>query len=108
MTGNGGTPVELPPTTISLLPTTTVNTLHNKSSLYATGLVEGIETEFLADTGAEISVLPATHKAVATNRNIEPISLQPVTLDGVPLDVLGTLTLDVVINKMSLKAKFYI
>ena len=58
------------------LPTTTVNALHNKSSLYAMCSVKGVETKFLADTGAEISVLPVTHRAVPDVNTLQPISLQ--------------------------------
>ena len=101
MTGHGGSPVALP--------TTTVNLVKTKSSLYAKFSVGGTVTQFLVDSGAEISVLPSNHPAVPLDHSLlKPIVLQPITLDGKPLDILGTLVLEVEVDTMVQPVQFYI
>lgn len=100
MTGQGGTPVTLP--------TTTLKSLFKKSSLYVTLPVSSVNTEFLADSGAEISVIPSSHPAIPVDRVLKPIRLQPVMADGKPLDVKGIITLPVLINDMSFDIDFYV
>ena len=100
LTGQGGSPVKLPPTT--------VNACFNKSSLFIKLLVNSVHTDLLADSGAEISVLPQGHESIPVSKPLQPLELQPVAVDGKPLDMIGTVVLPVVINDVSYQITFYV
>ena len=100
MTGDGCTPVKLP--------TTTIQSVYRKSSLYITLPVNTVPTVFLADSGAEISVLPDGHASIPSGSELQPVKLQPIGVDGKPLEVLGTVMLSVAINDSLLDVNFYI
>ena len=90
------------------MPTTTITSIQAKSSIYVTLPVNSIPTEFLTDSGSQISVLPEGHAAIPSDVQFQPIQFQPVTADGKPLDVLGTLVLKVLIDKAPIDVNFYI
>ena len=98
MTGQGGSPVTLPTTTIKLI----------KRSLYTTLQVGSIATDFLADSGAEISVISKSHPAIRSTCSFKPIKLQPVMADGKPLDVEGIVSLPVLVGEVNLLVDFYV
>ena len=73
------------------------------NSVYCSLVVDGEITSFLTDSGAQISLLPATHQAVQKRlEQIEAVSIQPVTVDGTPIPLRGKLTVNILI------AQFYI
>ena len=98
MTGQGGSPVTLPTTTIKLI----------KRSLYITLLVCGVLTDFLVDSGAEISVIPKSHSAIGPDCLFKPIRLQPVMADGKPLEVDGIVSLPIIVDGSQLNVNFYV
>ena len=100
MTGQGGHPV--------MLPKTTIQAVFKKSSLYVILPVNSVLIKFLADSGAEISVLPEGHEAIPPECSLNPIQVQPVTADGKPLETVGTVSLPVLINNISVDVLFYI
>lgn len=100
MTGHDGPPVNRR--------TTTIRAVFQKSSLHVTLLVNNIPTDFLVDTGAEISVLPEGHAAIPPNSQLQYPPLQPIAVDGTPLDVTGTLVLSIIINDSLMNVTFYI
>lgn len=98
MTGQGGSPVTLPTTTIKLI----------KRSLYITLPVCGVLTDFLVDSGAEISVIPKSHSAIGPDCLFKPIRLQPVMADGKPLEVDGIVSLPIIVDGSQLNVNFYV
>ena len=63
----------------------------------------------MADTGAEITLLPCHHSAVASFREkLKPTTVQPVTVDGKPIPLLGTLELTVKMGELSGSVTFYV
>ena len=63
----------------------------------------------MADTGAEISLLPESHPSVQQrNCCCDATNIQPVTVDGKPIPLLGTLVLGVEVNGMSVPHTFFI
>ena len=97
--GQGGLPTPLP--------LTTINAVKGKS-LYVDIEVEMVSTRFLVDSGAEISIIPDTHRAVADKRDLRLPTMQPVLADGSKLTVLGVVTLAIVVNKEELMVDFYV
>lgn len=75
----------------------TVSAIHpGRNSIYCTLNVDKVSTKFMVDTGADISLLPADHAAVATRRfQCKQTMIQPVTVDGQPIPLLGTLDMEV-------------
>ena len=56
------------------------------NSIFCSLDVDGESTSSLTDSGAPISLLPVTHKAVQKKlQQIEPVIIQPVTVDGTPI-----------------------
>ena len=79
------------------------------NSVYCSLVVDGEITSFLTDSGAQISLLPATHQAVQKRlEQIEAVSIQPVTVDGTPIPLRGKLTVNILIEGNPLIAQFYI
>ena len=79
------------------------------SSIYCQIDVEGVPTRFMADTGAEITLLPCHHGAVTSFREkLKPTTVQPVTVDGKPIPLLGTLELTVKMGELSGSVTFYV
>ena len=63
----------------------------------------------MADTGAEITLLPSGHSAVSTRRSqVKSTSVQPVTVDGKPIPLLGTLELEVKMGNLQEAITFFI
>ena len=63
----------------------------------------------MADTGAEISLLPCKHKAVnAAKHQLKPTTVHPVTVDGKPISLVGTLELEVQIGGLNGVVEFFI
>ena len=97
--GQGGLPIPLP--------TTTINAVKGKS-LYTNFLVGGVDTTFLVDSGAEISILPEGHESLASNTELLQARMRPVLVDGSELPVLGVVESSVVINGQKVGVEFYV
>ena len=70
-----------------------------EKSIHCSFPVDGVETRFMADTGAEITLLPETHPSVQhRNSCCNARNIQPVTVDGKPIPLLGSLVLTVEVN----------
>ena len=81
----------------------------NTNSIHCSIDVDGEPTSFLTDSGAQISLLPESHPAVLRRiRQIEDVSVQPVTVDGTPIPLRGKLTVSVLIEGNPLTVQFYI
>ena len=77
--------------------------------MYCSLPVDGVNTTFLTDSGAEISLLPSTHEAV--RRRLEQLKspdVQPVTVDGHPIPLSGLLSVKLEINNKPIAVPFYI
>ena len=72
-------------------------------------MVDGTETRFMADTGAEITLLPETHPSVQRRHSCcIATKIQPVTVDGKPIPLLGSLVLSVEVNGAQVSHMFFI
>ena len=81
----------------------------NHNSIFCKLNVGGEWTSFLADTGAEISTLPENHPAVIPELGrVRPVDIQPVTVDGQPIKLQGTLTLKLQIDSNCIPVLFHI
>ena len=81
----------------------------SEKSIHCSFLVDGIDTRFMADTGAEITLLPESHPSVERLRSCcLPTQIQPVTVDGKPIPLLGTLTLEVSVHGTNVPHTFFI
>ena len=79
------------------------------NSVYCTLSVDGIPTNFLTDSGAEISLLPSHHEAVVSQMDqLQPADIQPVAVDGSPIPLSGSMEVLVTINGRPIKSSFYI
>ena len=108
--GKGGTPSPTAATTKIQKRTTCVASIQpHANSLHCQLEVEGEMTNFLTDTGAQISLLPWDHPAVVEgSEQLEEALIQPVTVDGNPIPLQGTLQGKVNINGDLISTKFYI
>ena len=97
--GQGGKPARLP--------TTTIHALRGKS-LYVDLQVEGVQTRFLVDSGAEVSIIPDSHEIVAGKGPLEKPRVQPVLVDGSELPVVGVASSSIVINGQEVSVRFYV
>ena len=106
--GQGGIPS--PPLTSTTTIKTYVSSVQpNTDSIYCSLDVDGEPTNFLTDSGAQISLLPASHPAVLRRiGEIEAVSVQPVTVDGTPIPLRGKLTVSVLIEGNPLTVQFHI
>ena len=78
-------------------------------SIYVDLKVGGLDTKFLVDSGAEVTLIPESHPVVQSNLSyLEAIVCQPVTLDGKPIPVRGRLKGSVEINGNQLPVRFVI
>ena len=79
------------------------------NSVYCSLTVDGVSTNFLTDSGAEISLLPSTHDAVLKHaQRLKPSDVQPVTVDGNPIPLSGILSVSLLINESPITVSFYI
>ena len=63
----------------------------------------------MADTGADISLLPGHHQAVVARKSrCNSTRIQPVTVDGKPIPLLGTLDLEVELSGSLVTITFFI
>ena len=87
-----------------------VSAIHpGKNSIHCSFPVDGIDTQFMADTGAEITLLPEGHQAVQQRQShCNSTDIQPVTVDGKPIPLLGTLDLEVDLNGTKVTHTFFI
>ena len=82
--GQGGNPSPIDKTTKIMTYVSSIQPSTN--SIYCSLVVDGNMTSFLTDSGAQISLLPATHQAVQKRlEQIEAVSMQPATVDGTPI-----------------------
>ena len=80
-----------------------------EKSIHCSFPVDGVETRFMADTGAEITLLPETHPSVQhRNSCCNATKIQPVTVDGKPIPLLGSLVLTVEVNGSQVPHTFFI
>ena len=71
--------------------------------------MDGSPTVFLADSGAEISMLKEDHPSVVANPDrIQPVTIQPVTVDGKPIPMKGSLQVNLLIDSEVVPAVFHI
>ena len=80
-----------------------------KNSIHCSFPVDGIVTQFMADTGAEITIIPESHGAVQRRQSrCNFTHIQPVTVDGKPIPLLGTLDLEVELNGTKVIHTFFV
>ena len=87
-----------------------VSAIHpGRNSIQCSFLVDGVNTQFMADTGAMITLLPESHPAVQQRQSCcNPTHIQPVTVEGQLIPILGTLNLTVELNNTKITHMFFI
>ena len=79
------------------------------NSVYCSLPVDEVPTNFLTDSGAEISLLPHNHEAIQKRaEQLKSSDVQPVTVDGNPIPLSGRLTVSLKINGNPMPVTFYI
>ena len=80
-----------------------------KNSIHCSLVVDKSDTDFMADTGAQISLLPESHPSVRRRQSqCNDTDIRPVTVDGEPIPLLGTLDLEVECNGDCIIHTFFI
>ena len=108
--GQGGTPSPTDKTTkLQSLQTYVSYIQPHPNSIYCQLEVDGKLTNFLTDSGAEISLLPWQHPAVQEKlKQLETVLVQPVTVNGNPIPLCGQLKAVVKIDDNLIASNFYI
>ena len=72
------------------------------------GAVESTPTRFLLDTGAAVSVIRRDMVPVDCQQHISLIDSSPVGANGLPLEVVGQITMTVSLGKFTCDQQFIV